>query len=289
MTERPTEPRAASRGTWQLACRSPYLVTFRNDETGAMVMALAAPDGIGVYAGTPQSLARVTEAGCACRRERCVHAAAIALLRQQGVVPESDPWADSFEVVYADAGGVTARISWDAPDGPFSAMIEVRNGYPTVVLSSPAGGMPPRRTGLLLKDGRSSCTCGVADCLHHELYLRARSLGWAPLTYDRAAAESIVLATIQQRSALTHGQSEYVLDKESVRIMRAPDGRRTWLAAIATDRKNANKALMLELETHNNVHDNVRVTAIGNPTLLKKRIGVEATRWARRSYREVWW
>jgi hypothetical protein len=252
-------------------------------------MGLAAPDGVGVYAGTPQSLARVTEAGCACRREPCVHAAAIALLTQQGVLPEPDPWADGFEVVYADAGGVTARISWDAPDGPFLAMIEVRNSYPTVVLSSPAGGMPPRRTGLLLKDGRSKCTCGVADCLHHELYLRARSLGWAPLTYDRAAAESIVLRMIQQRSLLTHGQSEYVLDKESIRIMRAPDGRRTWLAAIATDRKSANKALMLELETRDDVHDNVRVTAIGGPTLLKKRIGVEATRWARRGYREVWW
>ena len=32
MSERPTEPRPASRGTWQLVCRSPYLVTFRNDD-----------------------------------------------------------------------------------------------------------------------------------------------------------------------------------------------------------------------------------------------------------------
>jgi len=289
MTERPTEPRPAARRTWQLTCRSPYLVTFRNAETGATILGLAAPDGIGVYAGTPQSLARMTDAGCACRRERCVHAAAMALLMQQGVLPESDPWAEGFEVVYADAGGVTARISWDAPDGPFSAMIEVRNAYPTVVLSSPGGGMPPRRIGLILKNGRYSCTCGVSGCLHHELYLRARALGWEPLTYDRAAADAMVLATIQQRSSITHGQSEYVLDRESFRIMRAPDGRRTWLAAIATDRKNAHKALMLELETHNEAHENVRVTAIGNPTLLKKRIGVEATRWARRGYREVWW
>jgi hypothetical protein len=254
-----------------------------------MVLGLAAPDGIGVYAGTPQSLARMTDAGCACRRERCVHAAAMALLTQQGALPEADPWAAGFEVVYADAGGVTARISWDALDGPFSAMIEVRNGYPTVMLSSPGGGMPQRRTGLILKDGRSACTCDVADCLHLELYLRARALGWAPLKYDRATAEAMVLATIQQRSSLTHGQSEYVLDRESVRIMRAPDGKRTWLAAIATDRKSAQKALMLELETNNDVHDKVRVTAVGSPTLLKKRIGVEATRWARRNYREVWW
>jgi hypothetical protein len=270
-------------------CRSPYLVTFRNEETGVAVIGLAAPDGLGIYTGTPQSLSRMTDAGCACRRERCVHAAAMALLTQQGVFPEPDPWAEGFEVVYADAGGVTARISWDAPEGPFSAMIEVRNGYPSVVLSSPAGGLPPRRTGLVLKDGRFACTCGVAGCLHHELYLRARSLGWEPLTYDRAAAEAAVLAMIEQRTALTNGQSEYVLDRESIRIMRAPDGRRTWLAAIAMDRKNSVKGLMLEVESHNDNPDAARVSAVGTPPLLKKRIGVEASRLARRGYREVWW
>ena len=289
MPERPPEPRPASRRTWQLVCRSPYLVTFRNEETGVMVIGLAAPDGQGVYTGTPQSLSRMTDAGCTCRRERCVHAAAMALLTQQGVFPESDPWAEGFEVVYADAGGVTARISWDAPEGPFSAMIEVRNGYPTVVLSSPAGGLPPRRTGLVLKDGRFACTCGVAGCLHYELYLRARSLGWEPLTYNRAAAEAAVLAIIEQRTSLTHGQSHYFLDRDSVRIMRAPDGHRTWLAAVALDRKNGLKGLMLEVESHNNSFDTARVSAVGTPALLKKRIGVEATRWARRGYREVWW
>jgi hypothetical protein len=168
-------------------------------------------------------------------------------------------------------------------------MIEVRNGYPTVVISSPAGGLPARRTGLVLKDGRFACTCGVAGCLHYELYSRARTLGWEPLTYDRAAAEAAVLAIIEQRSLLTHGQSEYFLDRESIRIMRAPDGHRTWLAAIALDRKNSLKGLMLEVEAHNENLDGVRVSAVGTPALLKKRIGVEASRWARRSYREVWW
>ena len=275
--------------TWRSLCHSPFLGMAYCLETGMVIVALAAPSGNGFYTGTPQAIACVTDAGCGCGSQVCMHQAALAVLRQRGLQPDADPWSEHMETTYADAGGVTARISWDTVEGSFAAILEVRNGFLVGSLGTSLAEFPMRRFGLDRTGARMKCSCGSPRCMHLELYQRAFYLGWRPLNFDLKAAIVALEAAVLQRTELSLGSADYVLDSKSVRGMRERDGRRTWLAAIAIDRKAPARGLLVTIEAQEEVMGPARVQAAGGALGFKARISTDAAALARRGYREILW